>query len=217
MREGQQDNYVKLCDEWRSKFLTWDHSAVMRRVGLDDGIHDDYLELDYFGISFRIDRRTGIISNTREPGKTQGFNTQMAIYHLLYYAADHPRLSGVWVPFRDIPMTGVFDGAYRKMILEPFARTFSGRADVLKAAGESMKFTPLPYGDVSFRAQVFRCLPMQVIFWDGDEEYPARANMLFDANITQFVHPETVVTLAGQLASRLMDAAGAEMPPGAIG
>lgn len=210
------DNYIKLCDIWREKFLTWDHEAAMKNVGLADGIHEDCLELDYFGVPFRIDRKTGVITDTTDPGKVQSFNTQMCLYHLLYYAVDKPKLSGQWVPFRDVPTTGVFDGAYQKTIIEPFAKVFSGRTEALKRAGEKLGFIPLNYGDVSFQAEAFRCLPLRIIFWDGDDEYPAQANMLFDYHITQFTHPETVVCLAGQFASRLIHAAGLDVMPGAI-
>lgn len=216
MGAEQTDNYIKLCHIWREKFLTWDHEKAMKNVGLADGVHEEYLELDYFGVPFRIDRKTGVISDTTNPGKEQSFNTQMCIYHLLYYAVDGPELSGEWVPFRDVPTTGVFDGAYQNTILKPFAEVFSGKADALKKAGEKLNFLPLSYGDVSFQADAFRCLPMRIIFWDGDDEYPAQANMLFDANITQFLHPETVVCLAGQFASRLIEAARLEVKPGTI-
>lgn len=217
MGGGQTDNYIKLCEVWREKFLTWDHEAAMRNVGLADGVHEDYLELDFYGVPFRIDRHTGVISDTTDPGQVQSFNTQMCIYHLLYYAVEKPQLSGEWVAFRDIPTAGVFDGAYQSTILKPFAEVFSGKADRLKAAGEKLGFLPLTYGDVSFQAEAFRGLPLRIIFWDGDDEYPAQANMLFDRNITQFTHPETVVCLAGQFASRLIGAAELEPRPGTIG
>ena len=36
---------------------------------------------------------------------------------------------------------------------------------------------------------------MRVVFWDGDEEFPARITILYDKNVTDFIHPENVVML----------------------
>ena len=54
---------------------------------------------------------------------------------------------------------------------------------------------PFPYGDAGFLVPAFEKVPLQVIFWDGDEEFPASVNLLFDRNIIRFIHPEDVVLL----------------------
>jgi hypothetical protein len=52
-------------------------------------------------------------------------------------------------------------------------------------------------------------MPIRFLFWDGDEEFPAQANILFDENITEFTHEETVVTIASDGVRCLTDAARA--------
>ena len=37
---------------------------------------------------------------------------------------------------------------------------------------------------------------MRVLFWEGDEEFPAQANLLFDRSAPDFIHVESVVTIA---------------------
>ena len=51
-------------------------------------------------------------------------------------------------------------------------------------------------------------MPLTVLFWDGDEEFEAQANILFDADITDFIHEETVVCVAADLVRRLAEEAG---------
>ena len=63
------------------------------------------------------------------------------------------------------------------------------------------------YGDVSVRIQAFPKINLTYIFWDGDEEFPAKANVLFDKNIVEFVHEETVVLIAADGLKRLVEAA----------
>ena len=45
-------------------------------------------------------------------------------------------------------------------------------------------------------------------FWDGDEEFPAQVNLLFDRNATDLIHVESVVTIASQLQAHLERLAG---------
>ena len=72
----------------------------------------------------------------------------------------------------------------------------------------------MPQGDVGYILPVFPFLEIAVLFWDGDEEFPAQANMLFDSNITDFMHEENVVGVAADAVHYLGIASG--MDPGEI-
>ena len=71
-----------------------------------------------------------------------------------------------------------------------------------------MNGTPVRQGDVGYVIWAFDMVPLTVIFWDGDEEFAAQANILFDAAITDFFHEETVVCLASDLVRRLAEEGG---------
>lgn len=204
--EEKQDytsNYKKLCVEWRQKFLTWDHQKIYHKLNLP-GYYDDHLEITYFGIPYSIDRNSGIITNMTNPSEENTFSTEMAIYHLFYYSKEHPKQSKIWIPFREVKGAAPFERAFERMILKPFAHNFSGRTKELISAGERLGFQRLTHGDVSFYVEAFTCIPMKFIFWDGDDEFPAQFNILFDKNITDFTHEETVVLLAEEGADLFM-------------
>ena len=55
---------------------------------------------------------------------------------------------------------------------------------------------------------VFPFFNIAVLFWDADDEFEAQANMLFDADITDFLHEETVVCIAADFVRRLGEEAG---------
>lgn len=202
-------NYDLVCEQWREQFLTWDHEAMCRNLGLP-GCYADRLEISYFKRPFRIDRQTGQITNLREPERKVSFGTVMALYHLLFYAKENPKNSGEWVPFRKVRGAAPFDPAFQRTVLQPFAERFAGKADQLKKIGLELGFHPLAYGDVSFYVEAFPCVAMQYIFWDGDEEFPPQCNILFDANITDFTHEETVVLLAQEGAELFLEGSGGE-------
>ena len=66
----------------------------------------------------------------------------------------------------------------------------------------------LPQEDVGYVLQVFPFLIIVVLFWDKDEEFEAQANMLFDSEITEFMHEENVVCVAADAVYYLTLAAG---------
>ena len=116
-----------------------------------------------------------------------------------------------WVPFRDVKNAGPFAPAFERNILKPFAMTFAGKTRELKYAAEKMGGRPVRQGDAGYILNAFSCIPMQYLFWDQDEEFPAQGNILFDYSVTDFIHVESTVTLAEEGIIRLAELAGAEL------
>lgn len=201
-----QDNYAKVREEWQGRVKEWDLKERFEALGLS-GYHDDRIVMKYFGRDYEIDPESGAITDCEMPGREITFNTAMSIYHLFYYSKKEPKASGVWIPFRDVPRAGVFTKAFFNQTVDPFARFFDGKPDALLKAGEQLGFQRMKSSDAGFEAKIYDCLSIQYLFWDGDDEFPAKANVLFDANITDFVHEETVVIIAADGLQRLMEAA----------
>lgn len=213
------NQYKELCEKWRQIFLEMDLDAVVEKLPFLQ-LTEEHLELNYLGIPHKVSRETGMIYNCKTGEQLEAFNDLMAIYHLFYYACEHPVVSGTWVPFREVKMASVFDQAYQNMILKPFAESFSGKLDILKLVIEELGYEKERYGDISCRIPIFgssktesdlESIPCKIelimTFWDGDDEYPAQANLLFDKQITDFTHPETVVILAEVALSQLLSKA----------
>ncbi|MBQ3478540.1 MAG: DUF3786 domain-containing protein [Clostridia bacterium] len=88
------------------------------------------------------------------------------------------------------------------------SRPFDGHLEALRRASEALKGERIKQGDGGYIFRAFDCMPVMMVFWDGDDEFPAQANLLFDANITDFTHEETVCCVAGDLMRRLKELAG---------
>ena len=52
---------------------------------------------------------------------------------------------------------------------------------------------------------------MQYLFWDGDDEFSAQANILYDYSVTDYIHVESTVSLATEGILRLAEVAGLEL------
>lgn len=205
-RPQKQSNYDKVIEEWRLRFLKMDQEALIEKFQLESDEMAVYLT--YFNHKMRIDRFTGVITYLEEPQKIAGFNTCMDIYNLFHYSIDIPVASGILVPFRQVKRVYPFEEAYKRTVLKTLQETFSGHVEELKKACEKLGGKPLPQGDAGYQLSVYPFLDIAVYFWDGDDEFEAQANMLFDSNITDFLHEENVVCVAADAVYYLTEAAG---------
>lgn len=203
MPENRQSNYDQVIENWRLKFLEMDQEELIRKFQLE--ADEEFLYIIYFSKRFRIDRKNGFIT---EDGKSPGFDTVMNIYNTFYYSAAHPVASGNLVAFRQVKKVYPFEAAYRRTIISRLQELFAGKTEELRKACEALGGTLLPQGDVGYVLPVFPFLNIAVLFWDKDEEFEAQANMLFDSEITEFMHEENVVCVAADAVYYLTLAAG---------
>lgn len=202
------DNYESCCEEWRKKALGFDYEERYTALSLP-GYNDGDLPISYYGVLYKISRNDARITRADRPGEKVDFQIVLGIYHLFHYSSKNPVNTGRFIPFRDVKGAGPFDPAFKKQILLPFAKTFEGKKDLLITAGECLGFRRLAQSDAGLEADAFVGVPVRFLFWDGDDEFPAQANILFDENITEFTHEETVVTIASDGVRCLTDAARA--------
>ena len=203
MLENRQSNYDQVIENWRLKFLEMDQEELIRKFQLE--ADEEFLYIIYFSKRFRIDRKTGFIT---EDGKSPGFDTVMNIYNTFYYSAAHPVASGNLVAFRQVKRVYPFEAAYRRTIIFRLQELFAGKTEELRKACEALGGTLLPQGDVGYVLPVFPFLNIAVLFWDKDEEFEAQGNILFDYSATDYNHVESAVSTAEMGVRRLAEVAG---------
>lgn len=206
--EQPASNYERLCLQWAEKVRAMDFAILRRRLPELQPLSGGY-RIVHFGRAYRIDAGSGVI--TAEDGGPATRTQRLNIYTLLGYCRDDAVITGRWVPFREVPGAAPFAPAFDRTVLKPLAATFSGHLPELRRAAEALGAAPLQSGDAGFQLEAFACIPLQYLFWDGDDEFPAQANVLFDSGVTGFIHEESTVTLASEGFRRLAEAAGLPM------
>jgi len=81
---------------------------------------------------------------------------------------------------------------------QPIIKRFQGRVSELLQAAASIGGCREGEAGLGSVSLIFDLLPhilMQLIFYDRDEEFPARATLLFDQNATQLVDFEVLAVL----------------------
>ena len=115
-----------------------------------------------------------------------------------------PGPSRQWIAYREIPGASFYYSAFVKRAIEPLKKVFGQNISGLKSAAKRMNAKAVEPGDAGFEFQIFPKVPLQLILWAGDDEFPPEANILFDESIGDILSPEDDAWLAGMLVYRLI-------------
>ena len=195
------NNYETWRSDWQKRFCSMDKKKLLAKLPfLSMDAH--FLFVPYLKKTCKIRLSDGVI----EPSDLSLYD-YLNIFTLFWYAKEHASLTGEFCAFRYLKDASPFDAAFEKNNLRAFAETFSGQKEKLESVLKSLGGRKLPVGDIAYQIDVFPCIPMQVIFWDADEEFPAQCNLLFDRSATDFIHVESIVTIASETLRHLANAA----------
>ncbi|MFA7467852.1 MAG: DUF3786 domain-containing protein [Desulfotomaculaceae bacterium] len=63
----------------------------------------------------------------------------------------------------------------------PLAQTFGHRLELFNQLAEQLGANSIQMGDTAVYVPAFAKLPLAVAIWEGDDEFPAKAVILFDS------------------------------------
>jgi len=137
-----------------------------------------------------------------EDGQEAPIREKILILHYLQTASGAP-LRGEWIAFTQVPGGELYLGNFRARSVDRLVRSFDGREQELAEGAEALGGRKGEYGDVSAILRVLPQVPVMVVFWRGDEEFPSSGDVLFDATVGEYLPLEDMVVLAEMAVSRL--------------
>ncbi len=116
---------------------------------------------------------------------------------LLRYLLEGKTVSwnGQWKTFREMPWGELYIKPYTGRVLTRAAFTFGTRLAAFKAACEKIGGIPVPNGDAGFEFNFIGNYKVRILVWEGDDEFPPNAQILYSDNFeTGFAPEDRVVT-----------------------
>ena len=103
---------------------------------------------------------------------------------LLRYLLESKDVSwgGQWKTFQEMPWGEMYIKPYTGRVLTRAAFTFGTRVASFKAAAEKMGAEMVKHGDAGYRFDLIGGYQMQILVWEGDEEFPPNAQILYSDN-----------------------------------
>jgi hypothetical protein len=128
---------------------------------------------------------------------------KILILHYFIQAKGTPA-SNKLITFRDLPGGNIYYPTFTKRTMKPLSDNFGKEPSLLARVCEKVGGRKADYGDIGITIDAFDRVPITLVLWQGDEEFPPQLNLLFDSNITDYLESEDVTVLCETLAWRLI-------------
>ena len=92
---------------------------------------------------------------------------------------------GLWKTFREMPWGEMYNTPYTGRVLTRAAFTFGTRVAKFRAACEKLGAAPLNHGDAGFEFDFFGPYKIQILVWEGDDEFPPNAQVIYTSNFAE--------------------------------
>ncbi len=92
---------------------------------------------------------------------------------------------GQWKTFREMPWGEMYIKPYTGRVLTRAAFTFGTRIGAFRAACEKMGGVKLSHGDAGYQFSLVGGYAMQILVWEGDDEFPPNAQVLYSDNFSE--------------------------------
>ena len=120
--------------------------------------------------------------------------TQTFLLRYLLEGKDTP-WAGQWKTFREMPWGEMYIKPYTGRVLTRAAFTFGTRVAAFRAAAEKMGAEPVKHGDAGYKFPLVGGYEMQILVWEGDDEFPPNAQVLYSDNFAEgFAAEDRVVS-----------------------
>ena len=176
--------------------------TILKRSGFESPDADTF-RIPFLDRIYRVGFPQFEFKDMTEGKKEIPLQEQVLVLHYLS-ATEIPEETGNWVSYREIPGAAFYFGAFVKRAVEPLKKVFGQNLSGFSDAAVKLHATEIENGDAAFEFKVLPAVPLQLILWKADDEFPAEANILFDSTIGQILSPEDVAWLAGMVVYRLM-------------
>ncbi len=139
-----------------------------------------------------LDRSASVDIETREVRSDLPEHDRfLSIVILHYLAGDHRvRPSEEWALFRQLPGGESFHGAFQKRVVDELALSFSEDPAALSRAGRRLCGRVEGFGSATVVLGFLPNLPVRVTVWQGDDEVPGNATMLFPTSASRLLPTE---------------------------
>jgi hypothetical protein len=196
------DDYLNARKLAVEKLSKESFDVILKRSGFDspdaNTLRVPFLDRIYFIDYPHFEFKDSIYADQEVP-----IQEQVLILHYLMATA-MPRPSGQWISYREIPGASFYYSAFVKRAIDPLKKAFGQHPFDFCKAAEKLQACKIESGDAGYEMRVLPGIPLQLILWEGDEEFPPDANILFERNIARILSPEDAAWLAGMVVYRLI-------------
>ena len=128
---------------------------------------------------------------------------KILILHYFTLAKGTPA-TGILVTYKQVPGGISYFPAFSQRAITPLVNHFGRKPELLIGIAAKFGAYKADYGDVSVTVDAFTHVPITLVLWRGDEELAPNGNILFDANVSDYLSTEDVAVLSETIIWKLV-------------
>lgn len=135
---------------------------------------------------------------------------------VLHYLERAPgvQLSGNLVTFQEVESGAFYLPIFKARVLTPFVEAFgSAPGRMVEAAMRSFNGEERGHGHRSVTVFAFPYVPITLVLWEGDEEFPPDGTLLYDSTVSEYLSTEDITLVSEMLVQGLIQAARGTSDP----
>jgi hypothetical protein len=179
-----QKNPKRLADQGKGNFIIADKGPVLEILFLNKWVQVEWKDLC---MTFK--------STVEEVPIQQ----QVLIAHYLN-GLKGMAPEGQWISYQDIPDGRFYMDAFVRRAKRPLVEAFGMEPDLLlRLAKELYNAKEGDQGDASVIVEALPHVPIMLVIWRGDEEFPPEGTILFDTTIKEILSAEDIAWVSGMV------------------
>lgn len=162
----------------------------------------DYVVIRYLNQPYRIMVGDGRVLS-EDKGTEAPLRDRILILHYFTEAKGTPA-TGKLITFTQLPGGNSYFATFSQRTIAPLVKTFGKSPELLVSAVAMLGGRKAQHGDVSVTVDAFDRVPITLVLWKGDEEVAPNGNILFDANISDYLCTEDMTVICETIIWKLV-------------
>lgn len=115
--------------------------------------------------------------------------------------------TGKSITYKEIPGGHVYYSNFYNRTILKLAKIYGNNIEDFRRAAEKVRGVKTKIGDAAYKIQFLNNVYLTFIIWQGDEELPSSANILFDLNVPYYFDAEDLAVV-GEIAIAVLKGHG---------
>jgi hypothetical protein len=179
-------DYAEQCRKSGARYVPAENSAI----------------ISYLNDSCRISLPDGVITYVDNKAEVPP-RDKILILHYFLRASGRP-LTGNLITYKELQEGINYYRTFFKRAIEPIVNHFKDSPQKLLETAAVLGGVKSDYGDTAVTLKALPYVPLNIVLWREDGEFPPDGNIMFDSTITDYLPTEDITIICEIIAWRLV-------------
>lgn len=190
--------YQKAC----AKFKQINPQIMAQNSGFPFNEEEGCYDISFLGHSYQLSY--SLAQFKEKDGQILPLDYQICILHYLTDISQE-KPNNEYISFKEIPNGFIYQTPFTNRCIRRLIKMFGNNKEELVRKGLKLKGVVKKIGDSAITIPVFPKIPITLVIWEGDDEFPPNGTILFDKATSVCLPIEDFVIIASIVLSVMQE------------